>query len=271
MRYSLIAVVVLVPTALRGQSAVRPTVGPIQDNSFLVEEAYNQEARVVQHITLFSHETRGGTWRYSFTQEWPLGGQRHQLSYTIPFQHADNAGAPSTGIGDAALNYRYQLVGDGKSVVAVAPRLSLLLPTGSAAKGFGAGTVGVQTGIPVSWVLSSRVVTHWNVGMTLIPSAHGAAADQATTASLSLGQSIVWLVSPRVNLMLETAWTRDESVSGPGQTSAARTLFISPGVRWAFNFASGLQVVPGVAAPIGVGPSAGTVSVLLYLSFEHPF
>jgi len=29
--------------------------------------------------------------------------------------------------------------------------------------------------------------------------------------------------------------------------------------------------VPGIAFPIGVGPSAGDDAVLLYLSFEHPF
>ena len=33
----------------------------------------------------------------------------------------------------------------------------------------------------------------------------------------------------------------------------------------------GLQIVPGIAMPIGVGPSAGEKSVLIYLSFEHPF
>jgi hypothetical protein len=29
--------------------------------------------------------------------------------------------------------------------------------------------------------------------------------------------------------------------------------------------------VPGVAVPIGLGPSHGDRSLLLYLSFEHPF
>jgi hypothetical protein len=42
-------------------------------------------------------------------------------------------------------------------------------------------------------------------------------------------------------------------------------------VRWAFNFKSGLQVVPGVAVPFGVGSSAGERGLFLYLSFEHPF
>jgi len=37
------------------------------------------------------------------------------------------------------------------------------------------------------------------------------------------------------------------------------------------GFKNGLQIVPGVAMPIGIGPSAGETGVFLYLSFEHPF
>jgi hypothetical protein len=46
---------------------------------------------------------------------------------------------------------------------------------------------------------------------------------------------------------------------------------ISPGVRGAINFTSGLQIVPGIAIPIGAGPSHGERGVFFYLSFEHPF
>src|SRR3954471_20480148 len=84
-----------------------PLTAQIQDNSFLVEEAYNQEHGVVQHIGTFSRST-GGDWNSTFTQEWPLGGIRHQLSYTIPIQQIEELGV---GLGDVALNYRYQLVG----------------------------------------------------------------------------------------------------------------------------------------------------------------
>jgi hypothetical protein len=45
---------------------------------------------------------------------------------------------------------------------------------------------------------------------------------------------------------------------------------VSPGIRWAWNFPTGLQVVPGIAVPIGVGPSRGDRALFLYLSFEHP-
>ncbi len=45
---------------------------------------------------------------------------------------------------------------------------------------------------------------------------------------------------------------------------------MSPGIRWAYNFKSGLQIVPGLATPLGVGPSSGDKGIIIYLSFEQP-
>lgn len=140
----------------------------IQDNSFLIEEAYNQEAGVVQHIQTFQYLTKSKSWLYTFTQEWPVPKQTHQLSYTIPIAHPHEDGT-STGFGDIALNYRYQLVLEEH--IAVAPRLSLILPTGSYKKGLGNGAVGYQTNIPVSIELNDKWVTHWNTGATFTPRA----------------------------------------------------------------------------------------------------
>jgi len=39
----------------------------------------------------------------------------------------------------------------------------------------------------------------------------------------------------------------------------------------AYNFENGLQIVPGIGVPIGIGPSSGEKGIFLYLSFEHPF
>ena len=59
----------------------------IQDNSFLIEEAYNQEPGVVQHINTFMYLKKSKSWIYTFTQEWPVPKETHQLSYTIPVAH----------------------------------------------------------------------------------------------------------------------------------------------------------------------------------------
>jgi hypothetical protein len=243
-----------------------PDTKPIQDNSFLIEEAYNQEEGVVQHINTFMRQ-RHGDWLYTFTQEWPVGSQQHQLSYMLPVQRM----AGRQGIGDVALNYRYQLVGDGDARVAVAPRFSLLLPTGNEKKDLGAGGVGVQLNLPLSVVLHKNLVTHWNAGTTLTPAAKNAMGEEAGTYDYNLGQSFIWLAAPRFNVLLETVYNNVEDVVGPGRKERVQSLFLNPGIRWAYNFRSGLQIVPGLAVPVGIGPSHGDLAIFFYLSFEHPF
>jgi hypothetical protein len=242
-------------------------VGQIQDNSFLIEEAYNQEAGVVQHISAFAR-SNGGDWAYSFTQEWPLGGIRHQLSYTIPLEHGDAIG---TGIGDIGLNYRYQLLGHPEARTVMAPRFSLLLPTGSEVAGRGTGTVGFQGNLPLTIVPEPRFAFHANAGFTVTPSAKSPAGGKATTFSRNVGASLIWLVRPSVNLLVEALWLRDESALGDGITSAEETTFISPGIRAAFDVGGGLQIVPGIGYTVAVSPNSAEDGVFLYLSFEHPF
>ncbi len=248
------------------QAQAQAPTRPIQDNSFLVEEAYNQERGVVQHINTF--QRAAGTWAYSFTQEWPVGGIRHQLSYTVPVASAEGYG---TGLGDVGLNYRYQLVGSGETQVAVAPRVTVWLPTGSSASDRGSGAVGIQALVPASITLGRAFVTHLNLGLLLTPDAHGPGTDRATTVGLGAGASLIWLTRPGFNVMLETVWSRSQAVTGQGATGRSDAWFVSPGVRWAVNFTSGLQIVPGVAYSIGLGPSGGEDYLFLYLSFEHPF
>jgi hypothetical protein len=243
---------------------------PIQDNSFLIEEAYNQEFGVVQHINTFSRSWNSHEWVYTFTQEWPVPGEAHQLSYTVSYVNSDSTSA-SPGIGDLALNYRHQLAGNSDSRLAFAPRLTLLLPTGNARFGRGFGGSGVQTNLPLSWTVNKRLVTHWNAGATIIPAAKNEFGDRATATGHNLGQSFIWLVHPRFNVLFETLWTGSESVVAKGRTQRSHDLLLSPGIRWAHNLANGLQIVPGIGIPIGVGPSAGEKGLFVYLSFEHPF
>ncbi len=253
------------------QKSATPNDGPIQDNSFLVEEAYNQEDGVIQHISGFQRWANSRDWTFTETDEWPLRTLKHQLSVTIAATHAGAFAGSGAGLGDTALNYRYQLVGNGEAKLAVAPRFSLLIPSGDSAVGRGFGGTGVQTNIPISIQHSARIVTHWNAGATWIPQARNESDQQARTVGVNLGQSVVWLVAKRFNALLETVWTSNERVLAKGQTDRFQNLYISPGVRWAYNFSSGLQIVPGVGVPVGVGPSAGEKGILLYLSFEHPF
>lgn len=242
----------------------------IQDNSFLIEEAYNQEPAVVQHISTFVRRFESHDWVYSFTQEWPVNGIKHQLSYTVAGAHAGDFSGSGSGIGDLAINYRYQLVGNGETRLAIAPRLSVLLPTGNSAYGRGFGGAGLQTNTAASIVLSKKFVTHVNAGATWVPHAKNEFGDRAGMAGYNLGHSLVWLATPRFNVLVETAYNDFQNVVAPGKTERAQDLLVSPGVRWAYNFKSGLQIVPGVAVPFGAGPTAGEKGLVLYLSFEHP-
>jgi len=244
--------------------------GPIQDNSFLVEEAYNQEAGVVQHISTFTRFQETKDWIYTFTQEWPVFSQKHQFSFTLPWQRLASLDGKQA-FGDVALNYRYQLVGDGDAPVAFSPRFSLLLPTGDEKLGYGKGSLGYQVNLPVSFTLGSAFVGHTNLGATRTPNAKNSVAEQATTQDLALGQSFIWLAHPRFNVMLEYVHTRSQAVAGPNRTELQTATYLSPGIRWAYNLPSGLQIVPGIAVPIGVGASRGDKAIFLYLSFEHPF
>jgi hypothetical protein len=253
--------VLAIPLAAHAQES-----GPISDNSFLIEEAYNQEAGVVQHISTFMYVKKTDSWAYTFTQEWPFHDQTNQISYTVPLIDVPGSQA---GFGDLALNYRYQAIAGER--VAFSPRLSLLLPTGDYKKSRGAGAVGYQVNLPLSAVLSERVVTHWNLGATFTPDAREPGGSRANTLAYNYGGSIIYLASDTFNLMLEAAGTHLQFAEPGGGKSAANSLIINPGARYAFNFPSHLQIVAGLAVPFEVRAEPHTRGVFLYLSFEHPF
>jgi hypothetical protein len=251
-----------VPAAGSAVTAPTPAAdGPIlADNSFLVEEAYNQDAGVVQHISMFQRDRRTGDWVYSFTQEWPAPwNARHQLSYSVTDL---NAGA-GAGLGDAEVHWRYQVVQNAR--LAFAPRASISLPTGNADNGRGAGTTALDVNMPVSISGGTRVTWHLNAG-TILGLGHADHSDRE--ALLRAAGSAVLLPYRRVNVLVEVVGTRERIAPGAWTT----TTTVSPGVRWAYNFSSGLQIVPGIALPVGFTRDAGADwGVIGYFSLEHPF
>lgn len=248
----------------------------IEDNSFLIEEAYNQEERVVQHIsTLMYTRKPDEAYFYTFTQEWPAGGQLHQLSYTIPYTYIKSTKA--NGIGDIMLNYRYQLLGHD-DWMAAAPRLSFILPTGSTSKGLGSGNYGLQLNLPFSKRLSNYFVAHLNAGMTAGFVSYNGPEDKTIVRlkpSYFWGGSLIWLLSSNFNLMLEYL----NNINGEfnynydlefGQIEFSHVSIINPGLRFAINI-NELQIVPGFCTPITISSEGSHMDVFFYLSFEHPF
>jgi hypothetical protein len=215
----------------------------ILDNSFLVEESFNQEAGVVQNIFTWTRG-RDGAWEGSFTQEWPAPGMAHQLSYTLPFSGTGRA----SGIGDVLLNYRYQLREESAGGPAISPRLSVILPTGREADDLGSGTAGLQILVPASKQFGDFYV-HANAGYTWLPDV------QHTTHVAGSG---IWRVAPMFNLMLEGVVELGESTT------------LSPGFRRGWNFGEH-QLVIGAAVPITRAEGRSTAALLTYFSYELPF
>lgn len=203
----------------------------------LLEDGWNKPAVTVQHLSTFTPGV------YSFAQEWAIPSGRHQTGATLPVFFDGSAGA-----GDVLLNYRYQLL--NRETLAVAPRLSLVLPTGDVSSGLGRGSAGVLLNVPVSVTFSPRLTAHTNLGGV-------AYADGSY--DLVAGQNAIFGVAAGLELVGEVIWTRSRL-----QHAVETDLSLRPGMQWRFQL-RGIDVVPGVAFPIG---PEGRSSVL-YLSFEH--
>ena len=251
------------PQERRGPSPVpiQSSKPGIQDNSFLIEEAYNQEQGVVQHISSFSLSLSSErSWLYQFTQEWPAVGQSHQISCTIPYESIGDGAA--RGIGDVLINYRYQFAA-AADWAWVAPRLSVILPTGDHNRGLGDGSFGLQIAVPISKEMSDFLIYHVNFGGKFIFSS-------GTPTSYYAGGSAVWRPVADLNFLLESLIVSNAAAESNGAAGRETEFVISPGSRFALNF-SRLQVVPGIGIPISFRNGETSSSLFLYLSFEHPF
>ena len=252
----------------------------IEDNSFLIEEAYNQEPGVVQHIftAIFNNDSRFRGWNFNFTQEWPVFSQDHQFSYSVPSSHFIDGADRVYGIGDILLNYRYQALEEDDVKPAFAPRFSLILPTGNRNRGTGNGVVGYQWSLPFSKKLASRFAMHANFGLTYLPGVRapldgstGPLSPKRSLVSYNLGASAIFAILPRLHLMLEWIGPFEESINDRGKATREFMPILSPGFRAAVVNEEKLQVVVGAAAPIGLNRKADNFGALLYLSIEHNF
>lgn len=241
----------------------------LQSNGFLVEGAYHQEDDEVQH-SIKVIRSNDGVWHSTLSQEWPLLSEKHQLSFQVPSVIASGRSATGRGFGDTELEYSYLLFGNNHSRLTVSPTLELSLPTGNVRKDLGLGHVGFGVKLPVSVMLSKNFQSNSNIGMSYTPSVRNSEGERSSLKEVELGQSFAWLARSRFNLLFEATWEQSRH-SFDGFTEREHELFLSPGVRWAHKIRSGLIVVPGVAFPMGVGPSRGERSILFYLAFEHPF
>ncbi len=271
-----VARVVIVTLALAGTALAQNVAAPrpqvkefaITDNSFLVEEAFNQEPGIFQNIAnvLFVN----GNWALSFTQEWPIVSQAHQLSFTL--SGVDNG--EGSGIGDTLINYRYQAMMEGPGRPAFSPRVSLVLPTGEVPRLLGAGSPGLQINLPFS-KQTGDWYWHWNAGATWLPKAdsvslNGVPTDRSLNLfSPFLAGSGIYRVRQMFNVMLEGTIVFQE-VALDGTTARENIYTFSPGARGGWNLGD-QQLILGAAFPIIWAAGESEAGFFLYLSYELPF
>jgi hypothetical protein len=232
----------------------------ILDNSFLVEEAFNQEAGVFQNI--FGIIRSRDSWAASFVQEWPVLSQAHQLSYTV----TGAGGGGTSAWGDTLLNYRFQAMTEGPGRPAFSPRLSAILPTGS--EGAGYDSFGLQFNLPFS-KQTGDAFFHWNAGLTWLPSVD-AGTDSHSLESPFLAGSVIYRLAPMFHPMLELVGSFDEQPED-GATTRTKSFTVSPGARGGWNIGDH-QLIVGVAVPITwTGDDVRQTAAFVYASYELPF
>jgi hypothetical protein len=234
----------------------------IVDNSFLVEEAFNQDPGVVQNIFTF---TRGSaSWEAMFTQEWPAPGRRHQLSYSIPLEHDQG-----TALGDMRVNYRYQALTETAAMPACAPRLTVIFVSDEVHPGLRRRDLGLEFNVAFS-KREGDFYFHWNLGATHLQRPSSPAIGVPAQTTPALAGSVVWRTQPLLNLMMEVL-TTFPATFGTGEPSArAKVVTLSPGFRRGWNLGDS-QVVVGFAAPLTFENGEKRLAFLAYGSYELPF
>lgn len=195
---------------------------PLEDVNVFAESGRNRSGAALLSTSFFL--SGGREYGHELAHEW--SSARHQFGVTLPL-----FGSSRPMPGDATVNYRYQLIGDEDSRIAVAPRLSLVLPTRSAR--IGDAATGVQLNVPVSTRLAAGLELHSNAGATLFQ------GDRPS--ELNLAQSLVAETS-RFSFSLEAAYTRCRD--------GGELFVLRPGLQVAIDGPGGLRIVPGISLPL---------------------
>jgi hypothetical protein len=249
-----------------------PGLARIEDNSVLLEEAYNQERGVVQFIQSLQWNKKSRTFNYTFTNELPIADGKNQFSYTIPLTF-NKSESRAQGVGDVSLQYRIQWV-KKRDEVLVATKFSLLTPTGDVRQGLGNGRYGSKVNHAITSILSDFFVAHYNFGLTYYPQAENSMGGSNSSVGFNYGAGLCYMQSDTFNFFTEVFAADDEIVNdGKGSdvgSTRQSTYIVSPGMRFAINNEDGSQLVPGISFPLTIGLNGADSErgVILYLSFE---
>ncbi len=213
--------------------SAEPLAKGIQDNSFFVEEAYNQEPGIVQHIinvpAFFTSGDKEAS--FVFTQEWPVFSQTHQLP----------TGDASKGFGHDRLGYEINL----PFSKIVSDRVTLNFNAGGA----------------LFPEVNDRDLWNYNLGGSAI---------YAVTRDFNLMLEAVAFWEADVADFAESL-AASATTNKASAIDRTVTALLSPGARYAFNCPNDSQIVVGAAVPIGLTSDSPDWGLFFYLSFEHPF
>ncbi|MGC3943154.1 MAG: transporter [Chryseolinea sp.] len=257
----------------------------IEDNSMFIEEAFNQEAGIIQHISNFVFND--GNFAYNYTQEIPIKNERHQLSFGVsyaslkkPTNITDITHSYITnGLGDIFINYRPLLFGKNDWALVI-PRFSLIVPTGNSRYGLGSGSWGGQFNLAVTKRLGSKITTHYNAGYTLMTKADHYAINsdgspvllyEKNVSTANVGMSAIWLVAKKFNLMVEYISAFGKEMEDDGLLTPLNTSIVNPGFRMAIDIGN-VQIVPGVGVPFNFANGKyESTGGFIYLSIEPAY
>lgn len=243
----------------------------------MLEEAYNQDRGEVQLTwnAVYSNDRNRRGWSFNIEAESWLFTEDHQVAFSIPFFHLREEGERRRGVGDIAIEYRYQLTEEGPGIPAIAPGFGLILPTGNRSKGTGDGVVGYEWSVAVSKKVASHLAFHANLGLTYLPKVRvpldndQRLSPKRSLISYDVGASAVFALSSDIQMLLEWVGEFEEEINEKGNKEREFKAILSPGIRAALINKDDLQTVVGLGVPIGVTGPANNYGVFLYLSIEH--
>jgi len=218
----------------------------IEFSGFFVEEAYNQERGMLQQIARVT-AVRHGSWGGRYSQEWPVFDERRQLELAALVNGED-------GLAGLGAELRFLLAGGEDAVFTLSPGVEAAWERD--------GEWEIELMVPASVRLFEGLVASTNAAFSVHPEDGG--------TSWQVGQGLIWRAHPRLNFLLEGVYSHGESVL-EGADEEDEGFIVSPGVQVAFPLGEDAQLVPGIAFPVGAGPSSGQRAVMFYLSLEHPF
>ncbi|MCX6155062.1 MAG: hypothetical protein NT007_12990 [Candidatus Kapabacteria bacterium] len=249
----------------------------IEDNSFLIEEAFNQEERVVHNIQYATfYKKPCSLLYYSFNQEWPVGGIPHQFSFTVPYEQVNGL----KGIGDISLNYRYQLTYKDDWALC-APRFSIIMPTGKKDPDLFTGNLGLQINVPATKRISELIQIHANLGFTYLNNAsfrdesifdNSKNIFSKSVYNFNTGVGLNIIATGYVNFIFEVIENFNNLPQNRTDNTYINETILVPGVRFAFNLWTA-QIVPGIGIPFRYlsNSNSGYIGALAYFSVEFPY